>query len=1027
MRAANLGKVRLGVWMAAAMLALAAARPGAADTVRYVWTNSPSPGNGFTNWTTAAHTIQAAVDASADNDTVWVTNGVYNSGGTVISGGVLTNRVHLSTHVFVRSVNGPSKTTIVGVGTIGPAAVRCALLEDGELDGFTLTNGATCATGDSVNDQSGGGALCSGVLNNCIVVGCRAARNGGGAYLWMGKLDNCTVTHCVAAGKGGGVYEDTDGQVSGCVLTGNRAAAGGGGYLYDGGRIDDSLVSGNTATNGNGGGVYSEYGYEYGSGGGLSGTTIQGNTSSGGGGGVYIDRMGGLDDCVVSGNTAGTNSAGGGAYLDGGGQLDSCLVVDNVAGGAGGGVYCNAGLNWGTEVAHCTIVGNAGAQAGGVYSYGVNGWHLLNSIVCSNTAPGGTNIAGINLDVVATCNPDVSGKGCFSADPQFIDADGGDYRLRSISPCIDAGSNDWQRSNFSLDGFTRILGGRVDMGAYESPEWLSITNPAFLGITVGTGTSVCIVGGTASTNSLAGVLTWTNQATGATGTVTPAAKWQVSGMALGYGRNLIVVRGTNASGQEAVDSTVYVRQSSVAYVATGAGNVAPYDTWAKAAAVIQNAVDTVVTGGTVWVSNGVYTAGGKANGSPATSNRVYVYKSVVLQSVNGPNVTTIQGAADPYTGGCGTNAVRCAYVSSGRLCGFSLEHGYTRADGGWNDQQGGGGALVVGGYVSNCIAAHCTAQHFGGGLDLFGGDAWNCMVVSNRTHADGGGMKIENSEAYNCLVRDNNADGNGGGVYFYNRGTLCHATVTGNRANGEGGGVYCYQGGTSVNTIVYFNDAVSGVGSNTVINGGGAFQYCCTTPSPGGPGIVVNPPAFTAPYICALRNVSPCIDVGTNLANTGCGLDGYPRPLDGNGDGVARADIGSCEFLVRSADSDGDGIPDGWELDHGFNPVDPADALTNPDADGFNNLQEYIADTDRTNPASYFRITAVSNLPPWTVYFVSSTARTYKLYGCTNLASGTWTNVPGAGPRAGAGGADSMHDTNWPAKGPFYRVKVNLP
>jgi hypothetical protein len=45
----------------------------------YVWTNSPSDGPG-TTWDTAYHTIQGAVDAATDGDTVLVTNGVYDQG-----------------------------------------------------------------------------------------------------------------------------------------------------------------------------------------------------------------------------------------------------------------------------------------------------------------------------------------------------------------------------------------------------------------------------------------------------------------------------------------------------------------------------------------------------------------------------------------------------------------------------------------------------------------------------------------------------------------------------------------------------------------------------------------------------------------------------------------------------------------------------------------------------------------------------------------------------------------------------------
>jgi hypothetical protein len=107
---------------------------------------------------------------------------------------------------------------------------------------------------------------------------------------------------------------------------------------------------------------------------------------------------------------------------------------------------------------------------------------------------------------------------------------------------------------------------------------------------------------------------------------------------------------------------------------------------------------------------------------------------------------------------------------------------------------------------------------------------------------------------------------------------------------------------------------------------------------------------------------------------------------------------------------------------------DPSQRYMDQDADGdgFNNWREYVTDTDPTNSASYFRIVAVSNLPPLRVYFLSSTGRVYTLNWSSNLVSGVWTNVPDQGPRYGVGGPDWMQDTNSaPVK--FYRMNVNLP
>lgn len=52
-------------------------------------------------------------------------------------------------------------------------------------------------------------------------------------------------------------------------------------------------------------------------------------------------------------------------------------------------------------------------------------------------------------------------------------------------------------------------------------------------------------------------------------------------------------------------------------------------------------------------------------------------------------------------------------------------------------------------------------------------------------------------------------------------------------------------------------------------------------------------------------------------------------------------------------DSDGDGMPDKWEIAHKLNAQDPADADADADGDGFTNLEEYLAKTDPNDPKSH--------------------------------------------------------------------------
>ena len=60
---------------------------------------------------------------------------------------------------------------------------------------------------------------------------------------------------------------------------------------------------------------------------------------------------------------------------------------------------------------------------------------------------------------------------------------------------------------------------------------------------------------------------------------------------------------------------------------------------------------------------------------------------------------------------------------------------------------------------------------------------------------------------------------------------------------------------------------------------------------------------------------------------------------------------GNCKNYVctrKSVDSDGDGLPDSWESEHGFDPNDPSDALLDSDGDGLTNLDEFKYGTDPT-------------------------------------------------------------------------------
>jgi WD40 repeat protein len=383
----------------------------------------------------------------------------------------------------------------------------------------------------------------------------------------------------------------------------------------------------------------------------------------------------------------------------------------------------------------------------------------------------------------------------------------------------------------------------------------------------------------------------------------------------------------------------------------------PYDTWETAAHVIQDAVDVAPAGSTVLVTNGVYSVGQReisildTNRQPPDVvigwGRVVVTNAISLESVNGPELTVIQGAKlDPVTG-VGT-AITCIYIGNGAaLTGFTLTNGWggvlceaaevvsncvITGNSGWSGAGGGtlynctlrGNSAQYGGGASGSTLYNCTlvdnragkAMEHGGGGGVYNSTLFNCTLTGNYTVYCRGGASLR-STLINCTVTGNSAIGDGGGAHG---STLINCTVTGNSATGMGGGALQ---STLYNCILYYNTAPIGANYFTgVIEDSTYLEYSCTTPLPiTGIGNIAEPPLFIdmAAGDFRLREDSPCIDAGINLIGatmtvTNANPNGFPetfvvaythtptdilgntRFIDGNGDGVVAWDIGAYEF-----------------------------------------------------------------------------------------------------------------------------------
>ncbi len=242
---------------------------------------------------------------------------------------------------------------------------------------------------------------------------------GGAVYLSDGyaRFDNCLFYENGALGGGAITADDFIGpatlQLRGCTLELNTATTTGGAVYVTSG-VNFQAVS----------------------------STFRDNDADSTGGAIYAaPESFELSHCQFYNNIA---ENGAGVFLSGsslppaGSAITNCLFRDNVATDQGGGLY--VGLDTKLAIRNSTLSDNVAATSGSGMFVADDEVSVVNSIVWGNSGiqVGGAGDVNFRYSIIPGFQ---NGLNCFTANPLFVNAAAGDYRLQAASPAIEAGSN----------------------------------------------------------------------------------------------------------------------------------------------------------------------------------------------------------------------------------------------------------------------------------------------------------------------------------------------------------------------------------------------------------------------------------------------------------------------------------------------------------------------------------------------------------------------------------------------------------
>jgi hypothetical protein len=368
----------------------------------------------------------------------------------------------------------------------------------------------------------------------------------------------------------------------------------------------------------------------------------------------------------------------------------------------------------------------------------------------------------------------------------------------------------------------------------------------------------------------------------------------------------------------------------------------------------------------------------------------------------------------------------------------------TLQDSGWQWQGEWSGNQSYWEYLGTPIAAHyfITAKHTGGDTNWvfrYQGATYKPLQQYEDASSDFEIWRVDKPFlSYAPLYIDSNESGRG--CVIFGRGKTRGAVVVSTRTNG-------WLWGALDNKMRWGTNQVVGTSSGYLISefDGAGDNECATADKDSGGAVFIKDAAGVwrlagINYSIAPAQFSTSSD-GSSPFYASCfdyrGLYYYNGSWVYASNPIKKQQIYATQISARYSwitnmignelDQDVDFMPDWWEAQY-TNSVTAMTPDEDSDGDGFSNVQEYLADTNPTNAASFFENTGTLALDSQTFYFNGSTGRQYQVFYTTNnLATTDLSWIEANTNKVWGTGTNSSITVTNTGDTVFYRLWVTLP